>query len=368
MDQAITLLPRVQNAIFLDGCRKNRIQHKRTTPYNPQTKGVVERSHRTLKDCLRKLVNNNTSAWEAELARALWAYRISDSQARGSSPFALIYGREPDRTDVVQVENEPHKAQRYAIERMEMAKEKRRIASTGQPLPNRELSVGDMITINAPEPITLSHLRDHALRVVEVRGKVIAYTRPLSQQPNKVQRVHIDRVQRVPADISWDDVRPRQHRSRTGPDVRTLSTAPIFTPASAPAQEETPPDADDLLSDDATSPVRVTDKVAVKADKRPARPSPAKRRRSRRIAAKRNQAWSETETDSDKETPGEEPQPPTRISTDNGTMDIVQQDQDQALERTPAEKRTAESTDSDWRGEQPPTQLQRVEESVDSSA
>jgi hypothetical protein len=174
-------------------------------------------------------VNNTTATWEDQLARALWAYRISDSQARGSSPFALLYGREPDRHDVIHPDGEPHAAQRFAYEKMEEAKSKRIEKSRGQGLACRQLEIGDMMTISAPEPVTLAHLRDHAYRVVELRGKVVSYTKPLSNQPHKIWRVHIDRVQRVPEDITWDDVRPRPHRSRHGPDVRTL-TGPTITP------------------------------------------------------------------------------------------------------------------------------------------
>ena len=217
------------NQIFREGCRKLHIQHRQATPYHPQTNGVVERFHRTLKECLRKLVNNTTATWEDQLARALWAYRISDSQARGSSPFALLYGREPDRHDVINPDGEPHAAQRFAYEKMEEAKSKRIEKSRGQGLACRQLEIGDMMTISAPEPVTLAHLRDHAYRVVELRGKVVSYTKPLSNQPHKIWRVHIDRVQRVPEDITWDDVRPRPHRSRHGPDVRTL-TGPTITP------------------------------------------------------------------------------------------------------------------------------------------
>ena len=53
------------------------IDHRRTTQYHPQTNGKIERFHRTLKSILSKLVNNNQTAWEDQLADALMAYRVA---------------------------------------------------------------------------------------------------------------------------------------------------------------------------------------------------------------------------------------------------------------------------------------------------
>ena len=39
--------------------QENRIQHRRTTPYNPQCNGRSERLNRTLKSMLKKMINGN---------------------------------------------------------------------------------------------------------------------------------------------------------------------------------------------------------------------------------------------------------------------------------------------------------------------
>src|SRR5436309_14945473 len=72
---------------------KFRIKHLFSTPYHPQTNGLVERFNRTLCESLAKL--GETSAWDRNIAPVLFAYRTSKHSTTGISPFYLIYGREP---------------------------------------------------------------------------------------------------------------------------------------------------------------------------------------------------------------------------------------------------------------------------------
>ena len=250
------------NSIMTEGLRSLNIEHKRTTPYHPQTNGVVERFHRTLKDSIRKLVNNQTARWEEELGQALWAYRVSDSKARGSSPFYLLYGREPDRPDIEPTEDTRHatmvRAWRFSNQQQEAAKQRRQEMSHGQPLVDRRIAVGDMITVDAPEAITLAHLRDHAFRVVEVRGKVIGYVPVSGPHQNKIKRVHIDRVQVAPPNISWDDIKTRPRRNRSDQDVRTLTLPPHF-----------PTDKENRQPDRANLPYRTVSRTKPQKRKRP---------------------------------------------------------------------------------------------------
>lgn len=63
---------------------------KRTTQYHPKINGKIECFHRTLKDILGKLVNNQHSTWEDHLPEALLAYRISTSDATDNSPHFML--------------------------------------------------------------------------------------------------------------------------------------------------------------------------------------------------------------------------------------------------------------------------------------
>lgn len=66
----------------------------RTTPYHPQTDGLVERYNKTLKHMLRKFVSSTGSVWDQWLAYLLFAYREVPQASTGFSPFELLYGRQ----------------------------------------------------------------------------------------------------------------------------------------------------------------------------------------------------------------------------------------------------------------------------------
>ncbi|KAL7870568.1 hypothetical protein SRHO_G00080650 [Serrasalmus rhombeus] len=66
----------------------------RTTPFHPQTDGLVERFNKTLKCMLRKFVSETGSDWDRWLPFLLFAYREVPQASTGFSPFQLLYGRE----------------------------------------------------------------------------------------------------------------------------------------------------------------------------------------------------------------------------------------------------------------------------------
>lgn len=66
----------------------------RTTPYHPQTDGLVERYNQTLKGMLRKFVAANGKDWDRWLPFLLFAYREVPQASTGFSPFELLYGRQ----------------------------------------------------------------------------------------------------------------------------------------------------------------------------------------------------------------------------------------------------------------------------------
>ena len=66
----------------------------RTTPYHPQTDGLVERFNQTLKAMLRKFVSETGADWDQWLPYILFAYREVPQASTGFSPFELLYGRQ----------------------------------------------------------------------------------------------------------------------------------------------------------------------------------------------------------------------------------------------------------------------------------
>ncbi|XP_041840373.1 uncharacterized protein LOC121639280 [Melanotaenia boesemani] len=70
------------------------IRGMRTTPYHPQTDGLTERFNQTLKQMLRKFVDDTGSDWDQWLPYLLFAYREVPQASTGFSPFELLYGHE----------------------------------------------------------------------------------------------------------------------------------------------------------------------------------------------------------------------------------------------------------------------------------
>ncbi|GFO13362.1 gypsy retrotransposon integrase-like protein 1 [Plakobranchus ocellatus] len=71
------------------------IKHFVSTPYHPQTNGIVERFHSTLKSIIRKLSHESPSEWSRFVPAALFAYRGQVHSSTGFSPFYLLFGRAP---------------------------------------------------------------------------------------------------------------------------------------------------------------------------------------------------------------------------------------------------------------------------------
>ena len=65
----------------------------RTTPYHPQTDGLVERFNQTLKSMLRKAAVDEGKDWDKLIPYLLFAYREVPQSSTGFAPFELLYGR-----------------------------------------------------------------------------------------------------------------------------------------------------------------------------------------------------------------------------------------------------------------------------------
>ena len=70
------------------------VNKTRTTPYHPESNGMVERINRTLKDMLSKVVNDNQDDWDTRLPQVLLAYRTAEHMSTGVTPHRMLFGRQ----------------------------------------------------------------------------------------------------------------------------------------------------------------------------------------------------------------------------------------------------------------------------------
>nr|XP_040566425.1 uncharacterized protein LOC121116245 [Lepeophtheirus salmonis] len=70
------------------------IENKCTTPYQPQSNGLVERAHRMSKEALRARLSENEENWIKTLNRILLDMRTTLSTDSGVSPAQEVYGEE----------------------------------------------------------------------------------------------------------------------------------------------------------------------------------------------------------------------------------------------------------------------------------
>ena len=83
-----------ESNVFAEVCKIMGIKKTRTTPFHPQSDGMVERYNRTLENQLALFVNDNQNDWDERLPLVLMAYRSAVHESTGCSPARLMMGRE----------------------------------------------------------------------------------------------------------------------------------------------------------------------------------------------------------------------------------------------------------------------------------
>ena len=75
-------------------CERLQIEKTRTTPYRPQSDGLVERFNRTVQNMLAVFVDEHRDDWDDHLPYVMMAYRSTMQESTGCSPNLLMLGRE----------------------------------------------------------------------------------------------------------------------------------------------------------------------------------------------------------------------------------------------------------------------------------
>ncbi|ELR14136.1 integrase core domain containing protein [Acanthamoeba castellanii str. Neff] len=110
-----------------------KISKLNTSPYHPQTDGMVERFNSTIENMLSKFVSDDQKDWDVLVPYVLFAYRSTTHEVTGESPFFLMYGREPyfplDITLSLQVNDDMRSVRVYRHELVTRLIQAHRVAS-----------------------------------------------------------------------------------------------------------------------------------------------------------------------------------------------------------------------------------------------
>lgn len=83
-----------ESQLFTEMCRLLQISKPRTSPYHPQSDGMVERFNKTLATMPSAYVNDHHSNWDTLIPYVMMAYRSSIHETTGCTPNRLMLGRE----------------------------------------------------------------------------------------------------------------------------------------------------------------------------------------------------------------------------------------------------------------------------------
>ena len=83
-----------ESNLFQEVCKLLGIEKTRTSPYRPQSDGMVERWNRTIQQMLKSFINDNRNDWDDHLPYLCMAYRATPHESTGCSPNLMMFGQE----------------------------------------------------------------------------------------------------------------------------------------------------------------------------------------------------------------------------------------------------------------------------------
>ena len=83
-----------ESILFQELCQMMDVRKTRTTPYHPQSDGMIERFNRTLLSLISINITDHQDNWDDLLPKVMFAYRSSVHESTKKTPYSLVFGRE----------------------------------------------------------------------------------------------------------------------------------------------------------------------------------------------------------------------------------------------------------------------------------
>jgi hypothetical protein len=105
------------NEKFNQFCQEHKIELKTSAPHWPQSHGVVEKSNDVVQNMLRKNLEGRTQDWPQNVYQVQRMMNNIISESTGQTPFWMQYGREDEKIQISENQENLEEAVRELIER-----------------------------------------------------------------------------------------------------------------------------------------------------------------------------------------------------------------------------------------------------------
>ena len=129
-----------------------------TTPYHPQSNGLIERMHRTLKSVLAQMCQGYPLRWPALLGECQWHMNRAIHSSTGVSPYVAFFARQPPRfvtAPLLTVQSESSDVQQLKrlIKDASVSSQRRYRAVANRKRRDEKVSVGSLVWVKSETPL-----------------------------------------------------------------------------------------------------------------------------------------------------------------------------------------------------------------------
>ena len=240
--------------LFQEICVLFNMDKTRTSPYHPESDGMVERMNRTLQNMLAKYVSDHQRDWDEHLPLMMMAYRSSVHASTQYTPFYLLFGHEvrlpvdvmfgrqpnhkPEVSDYVRnLRDTLEEVHEHAREHLRAA-QKRQKDHYDQRIAGEQIEVGDRVFLHDPAVKKGQTKKLHSPwqgpYIVITRIGDVTYRIQAVDNPRKRKVVHFNRLKLCgvpnPVDQQHGPNQPDQTASPANTPVRRPHVPPPYVP------------------------------------------------------------------------------------------------------------------------------------------
>ena len=189
-------------------CELLKIEQRLSTAYHPQTNSQVERINAIIATMLSMYVNEYHSDWDAYLTFVIFAYNTNQQASTKFSPFRVIYGREPQLPEEIQLPPDPQSKALIEVtwpKIREMVKnnlieaQERYTSNYNEARVAVSYNEGDLVLVRFPNPIPglatkLLHKYHGPYRIVRKKSELTYELEGIAAGDRQKMTVHVQRL------------------------------------------------------------------------------------------------------------------------------------------------------------------------------